>query len=367
MSALEKYRDKWREVPAGDDVDGRVFSSGLLDLPDEEFLATWNSMAERRALGAMAWFGPLYRDFFTGKRILEIGSGAGVDGIPMAALGAHWTFADIVPTNLDTIRRVASLKGIEATFHLIGEDLSFDALAPGYDAILVVGSIHHVPYDITRREALNALRLLKIGGRWIELVYPRERWIREGSMSFDKWGGRTDGKRTPWVEWYDMEKIRRRLRPAKFKTVLDFDLRSRDQRWVDLEYLGKGRDSRKFVDIPGPVILEAGERDGWTFTGPKGAFHPIARIDLEPFLGILQGPYEIEVVVAVGQGVVGVGLTDEENSHLPDSEIVLDSSPDMQTATLRFSARATHVVIRNRHEDRQSNFTIHRITLREAA
>ena len=45
----------------------------------------------------------------------------------MAALGAHWTFADIVPTNLDTIRRVASLKGIEATFHLIGEDLSFDA------------------------------------------------------------------------------------------------------------------------------------------------------------------------------------------------------------------------------------------------
>ena len=123
MNALEKYRDKWREVPAGDDVDGRVFSAGLLDLPDEEFLAIWNGMAERRASGAMAWFGPLYRDFFTGKRVLEIGSGAGVDGIPMAALGAHWTFADIVPTNLDTIRRVAALKGIDATFHLIVNSL----------------------------------------------------------------------------------------------------------------------------------------------------------------------------------------------------------------------------------------------------
>ncbi len=164
MEALEKYRDKWREVPAGDDVDGRVFSAGLLDLPDREFMATWDAMAERRASGAMAWFGPLYRDLFRGKRVLEIGSGAGVDGIPMAALGAHWTFADIVPSNLATIRRVAGLKGIEANFHLIGDDLSFEALTPGYDAILVVGSIHHVPYDITRREALNALRLLKVAG-----------------------------------------------------------------------------------------------------------------------------------------------------------------------------------------------------------
>ena len=367
MSALEKYRDKWREVPAGDDVDGRVFSAGLLDLPDEEFLATWNGMAERRASGAMAWFGPLYRDFFAGKRVLEIGSGAGVDGIPMAALGAHWTFADIVPTNLETVRRVASLKRIEATFHLIGEDLSFDALTPGYDAILVVGSIHHVPYEIARREALNALSLLKTGGRWVELVYPRERWIREGSMSFDKWGERTDGARTPWVEWYGMEKIRPRLHPAKFRTVLDFDLRSRDQRWVDLEYLGMGRDTRKFVEIPGPVIFEAGERDGLNFTGLKGAFHPIARVDLIPFLDALTGPYEIDVVVAVKRGVIGIGLTDEENNHLPDSELVLDSSPDTQTLTLRFSGRPKHLVFRNRHEDRQSNFTIQHITLREAA
>jgi len=367
METLDKYRDKWREVPAGDDMDGRVFSSGLLDLPDEEFLASWERMAERRASGAMAWFRPLYRDYFAGKRVLEIGSGAGVDGIPMAAFGAHWTFADIVPNNLATIRRVAALKGIEAKFHLIGDDLSFEALTPGYDAILVVGSIHHVPYDITRQEALNALRLLKVGGRWIELVYPRERWLREGALSFDKWGQRTDGERTPWVEWYDMEKIRRRLHPATFRTILDFDLRSRDQRWVDLEFLGMGRDSRKFIDIPGPVILEAGERDGWTLTGPKGAFHPIARIDLAPFLNSLTGPFEIEVHVDIKQGVIGLGLTDEFNNHLPDSELVVDSSSDPQTLTLRFADRAKHLVIRNRHEDRSSYFTMLRVRLREAA
>ena len=366
MEKLDKYRDKWREVPAGDDTDGRVFSAGLLDLPDSEFLTTWDRMAERRASGGMSWFRPLYRDFFAGKRVLEIGSGAGVDGIPMAALGAHWTFADIVPNNLATIRRVAALKGIDATFHLIGDDLSFEALAPGFDAILVIGSIHHVPYDVTRREALNALRLLKVGGRWIELVYPPERWLREGSMPYDKWGQRTDGERTPWVEWYDMEKIRRRLRPGKFRTILNFDLRSRDQRWVDLEYLGMGRDSRKFVDIPGPAIFEAGERDGFTFIRPKGAFHPIARIDLTRFLDILTGPYEIEVVIDVRQGVVGLGLADDDNNHLADSELVLDSSPDTQTSTLRFSGKPKHLIFRNRHEDRQSGFTVRRITLRES-
>jgi hypothetical protein len=128
-----------------------------------------------------------------------------------------------------------------------------------------------------------------------------------------------------------------------------------------------GRGSRKFVDIPGPVIFEAGERDGWTFTGPKGAFHPIARIDLVPFLDALTGPYEIEVTVEVRQGVVGIGLTDDHNNHLPDSELVVDSAPDVQTRTLRFSGRPRHLVFRNRHEDRESISTIRGIRLREAA
>ncbi len=367
MSALEKYRNKWEEIPAGDDMDGRVFSTGLMELPDEQFLAVWNRMAEQRASGAMAWFQPLYRDFFAGKRVLEIGSGAGVDGVPMAERGAHWTFADIVPSNLETIRRVTKLKGIDASFHLIRDDLSFDALTPGYDAILVVGSIHHVPYGVARREALDALRLLKVGGRWIELVYPRERWIREGSMSFGTWGQRTDGERTPWAEWYDAEKVRRRLRPGRFKTILDFDLRSRDQHWIDLEYLGMGRSTRKFVDIADAIVLDAGERDGSTFTGLKGAFYPIAHVDLDPFLNKLVGPCQVEVTLEISQGVIGVGLTDDHGSYLPDSELVVAGSPDVQTLALGFSQQPRRIVIRNRHEDRPSTFTVRRIRLRETA
>src|SRR5580704_12704231 len=166
-AVLDRHREKWREAPRGSDTDGRVFSSDLLALPDEAFLASWDAMAARR---------------------------------------------------------VATLKGLtQVAFHLIGDDLSFAALPVGFDAICAFGSIHHVPFDIARREALAALERLKPGGRWMELVYPRERWLREGALPFEEWGRLTDGERTPWVEWHDIEKVRRRLFPAPFRTLLDFE------------------------------------------------------------------------------------------------------------------------------------------------
>jgi hypothetical protein len=45
-------------------------------------------------------------------------------------------------------------------------------LTADYDSIFVIGSVHHVPFDVARKEAANAISRLKIGGRWIELVYP---------------------------------------------------------------------------------------------------------------------------------------------------------------------------------------------------
>src|SRR5260370_19842567 len=162
----------------------------------------------------------------------------GCDGLRCTAGGATWTFADIVPDNLAVIRRIASLKGLEARvrFHPIGDDLSFAGLPEDYDAIWVFGSIHHVPFEMARREAVDALGHLKPGGRWMELVYPRERWLREGALPFEQWGKLTDGERTPWAEWHDVEKVRRRLFPAPLRTVLDFEFCAQNYRWFDLRY-----------------------------------------------------------------------------------------------------------------------------------
>jgi SAM-dependent methyltransferase len=234
---LRPYREKWREVPGGDDTDGRRFSSDLLKLPDSELLATWDETARSRYAGVVGWFGPLYRDFLRGRRVIEIGGGMGHDGIRFASHGAHWTFADIAPDNLEVIGRIASLKGVPASFHLIDDDLSFDGLGE-FDVVFACGSLHHVPFDIARRECANLLPHLAPDARWLELVYPRERWTAAGEPPFDKWGTMTDGERTPWAEWYDVDKLRARLSPAKLRTVLDYLFARDAYRWLDFEIQG---------------------------------------------------------------------------------------------------------------------------------
>ena len=90
-------------------------------------------------------------------------------------------------------------------------------LSRDFDAVWCIGSIHHVPFEEAREESAAITAHLKPGGRWIELAYPHERWVREGSPPFDRWGQITDGERTPWAEWYDLEKLKLRLHPWRIE------------------------------------------------------------------------------------------------------------------------------------------------------
>jgi SAM-dependent methyltransferase len=386
-AALDRYREKWREAPRGSDTDGRVFSSDLLALPDEAFLAAWDAMAARRYAGELGWLGTIYGDSFRGRRVLELGSGLGFDGIRFAELGTAWTFADIVPDNLAVIRRVADLKRLtRLAFHLIGDDLSFDALPADLDAIWVFGSLHHVPFEIARREALAALQHLKPTGRWMELVYPRERWLREGARPFDEWGRITDGERTPWVEWYDIEKVRRRLFPAPLRTLLDFDLCSSTYRWLDLQYVG-GRPfrladfdlaalSRSRSLLAEAVALHngasrrpAGGHD-WSFVCPARLFDWAAIVDLsEPLraLGPADG-WAVDLEIAVSHGTIGVGLTDAAGAYIPAAEAVIDTGRDTRVVTLRAvgTGAPSRLVFRNLHAELAGQFAVHSAILRVA-
>jgi len=384
-SDLDRHREKWREAPRGSDTDGRVFSTGLLALSDPELLASWDAMAQRRYGGEIGWLGPLYGDTFRSRQVLELGSGLGFDGLRFAAGGAAWTFADIVPDNLAVIRRIAGLKGLEARvrFHLIGDDLSFAGLPEDYDAIWVFGSIHHVPFEVARREAIDALGHLKPGGRWMELVYPRERWLREGALPFEQWGKLTDGERTPWAEWHDVEKVRRRLFPAPLRTVLDFEFCAQNYRWLDLRHAAEKPFRIADFDLNAlqascdlmeqPMVREAGRLSLWrggSVSCPAGLFARAASIDL---VGPLQrlGPVPgvaVDLEVRVSRGSVGIGLTDDGEAYLPAAEAVLDAAPDTQLVTLRAvdTARPARLVFRNLRAGERSAFSLRSAVLRPA-
>ncbi|MEX2287793.1 MAG: class I SAM-dependent methyltransferase [Planctomycetaceae bacterium] len=228
-------RAKWGVVPAGL---SRSSTSELLTLTDQELLQVWTGKRAAATTGkefaVRGWYHTLYKDVLRGKSVLDVGSGLGLDGITFAQHGARLTFLDLVPSNLELLERLCGLLGVEnVAFHYLESLDSIAALSGRFDVIWCQGSLINTPFDVTRREAQALLKHLPIGGRWIELAYPEERWLREGRLGFDEWGAKTDGG-APWVEWYDIAKLERRLAPADFDVVLAFNFHHDDFNWFDL-------------------------------------------------------------------------------------------------------------------------------------
>lgn len=229
-------RTKWGEVPGGEQT--RVRSENLLKLSDNELLHLWSEALADSSTGAAysvrGWYHTLYGDIFRGKKVLEVGSGLGFDGITFASNGAEWTFVDVVETNLEVVKRICQVKGLTNVRFCYMKDLrSLSTLPKDYAAIYGQGSLINLPLAATRVEAQALLQHLPVGGRWIELAYPKRRWIHDGRMAADKWGKKTDGG-APWVEWHDLKKIRDFLAPAQFDVVFTLDFHKYDFNWFDL-------------------------------------------------------------------------------------------------------------------------------------
>jgi len=85
-----------------------------------------------------------------------------------------------------------------------------------------------------RPEYAELVRRLEVGGRWLQLAYPKARWEREGSLPFDEWGPKVDGPGTPWEEWLDVPKLLDLLAPARFDVVFYCEWHNQDFNWFDL-------------------------------------------------------------------------------------------------------------------------------------
>ena len=352
-SFLPSLAEKWRELPAGSDMADRQFSDDLLQRSDAGLLAYWEQQ-NSDGLEQRGWWWRLYRNVFQGRKVLEIGSGMGFDAIHFASHGAVWTCCDIAPSNLQVIGRVAAAKGLDIRTLNINSIESFDALPSDFDCVWCNGSLHHLPFELAREESAEILSHLKLGGRWLELAYPRERWVREGGRRFSEWGKMTDGERTPWVEWYDMEKLKQRLHPGSFEAVFEHRFNSDSFIWMDAIYTGRKPDENlPKIELRPPTKSIKTPRGLWTWAWsmPLGdALHREA--------------VTVEIVCTVQSGTVGFAL--ERDGRFISREVMAEARTGNQlvyVSTATFGPGIS-LAARNTSALGLSRFKIESISLR---
>ncbi len=382
---FDSLREKWRELPYESEGGGRIFSDELLLLSRTALFEKWRKFYDRR-VELDRWYQILYKDFLRDKAVLEIGSGLGLDGVMFLQQGVkRWTFCDITKSNLQVVQRVCEHLGLNADFVFIDDDFScFDKLAM-FDVIWANGSLINVSFEFARGECMRILPHLKPGGRWIELCYPRERWIREGRLPFSEWGRVTDGARTPWVEWYDLVKIKRRLFPAPLEVILDFNFYSDSFNWFDLMLASeKPFDPKQPVfdlDVfpsgaaPEPhgdsVLTDGGDvldvvtpEPIWSYAASFDLAAPIAQS--QPAIGDIDRGFAIEIELHVLRGHVGIMLVADDIGTPVCQECMVPASTEPATLMIAVPPQvgARRLIFRNTAAGGRSQFKLERITLR---
>ena len=206
---------------------GTVSTTRLLsELSDIELLQFWESAASSDTFTAF------HSAIFSrgSSVVLDIGSGIARQTLQFAENGARVVFADVVPSNLEIIRKVAAAKGLSNEQVALVHFTSIEALENGldralrqfgveqFDAVTAFGSLHHAPRKLIQQEMNVIIPRLRIGGIWLQLAYSITRWTRGGAPPFNQgyWGGDNDleGNFAPWAEWYAPGKLLRTLRQA---------------------------------------------------------------------------------------------------------------------------------------------------------
>jgi ubiquinone/menaquinone biosynthesis C-methylase UbiE len=168
--AKHAARKQWGENPCGAHV------ARDMEFGSREFFET----IERYRYQVYApWMKSLIGfDDYAGKRLLEVGCGAGTDLLQFARGGALVTGFDLTPRSLEIARRRFEVYGLPGEFaNGDAENLSFPDET--FDVVYSFGVIHHTPD--TERAAAEIHRVLRKGGRAIVMLYHRK--------SLYYWGG----------------------------------------------------------------------------------------------------------------------------------------------------------------------------------
>lgn len=367
--------DSWSEIPYGK----------LDRVSSKEHLSTSNlgesfRKAEASAKSQREWYRQLYAPTFTGKRVLEIGSGGGLDAAYFIQHGAIWTCTDVSASNLQLIERTFRELEIEVpNLHLIEDMNSFSSFDTEYDFVFAQGSLINVPLWLARLETQALLPLLKTNGRWIELCYPKSRWLREGKLSPEEWAPVTDGPGKPWIEWYDWNRMQDRFYPYDLEKILELETNQGDFNWFDMKPKSPKFEQQHSTDsyskkwlLPINKLSVEVANDSAVVLSDKG-------IDIESderiwsyaillslpsdVLQVGNAECEIWVNIHVLVGHVGVGWYDKKERNFVNEEVRIGEGQHREVY-LGKSAGASFILCRNNWGSGKSRFKINEIKCR---
>lgn len=139
-----------------------------------------------------------------GRRVLEVGVGAGTDHLQWARAGAECYGVDLTDAAIETTRRRLETYGLQSTLRRVDAEVLPFADAH-FDVVYSWGVVHHSEHP--ERIVAEIHRVLKPGGYFIGMLYGRrsllvaKMWLRHALLRGRPWRSPAD------VVWHHMESI----------------------------------------------------------------------------------------------------------------------------------------------------------------
>jgi SAM-dependent methyltransferase len=128
---------------------------------------------------ALEPFIPGFADFdrWSGRDVLEVGTGLGTDFVRFGRAGARLTGIDLTQAAVELVHRRLELEGLSAEVR-VGDAEALPFADASFDLAYSWGVLHHTPD--TKRALAEIHRVLRPGGEARIMLYSRRSWVAAG-------------------------------------------------------------------------------------------------------------------------------------------------------------------------------------------